>query len=122
MRVAGHASDFGPVHSVRAIFMIIDDPFVDRLRKARPAAIGFEFILRTEKRFAGRDVDVDPVPVLVPKRARERPFRPVFPDNLPALRAERRFELCVVGLRIRRRALDRSRDRSFGFERFFGEA
>ncbi len=67
MRIGSLRAHFSAFHEMGAV-IALDDFFIrERLAEARPAAPGIEFIQRTEKRFAGNDVDVNAGFVIVPE-------------------------------------------------------
>ena len=66
MGIAFRAADFGPIHSQGAIRFLEDFFFRDRFGETGPAASAIEFIERSEERFTGDDIDVNPGRVIVP--------------------------------------------------------
>ena len=60
MTVAMHRARVGADHTMYVVFEFVDIFRHDRLGEARPAGAGIELVGRSEQRFAGNDVDIDP--------------------------------------------------------------
>lgn len=68
-KVASHFCSFVEQLIIRELNDVV---WSERSRKARPTRTGFVFVLGAEQHFAGDDVDVDPILVIVPVLVMER--------------------------------------------------
>lgn len=93
MGIAFDRADFGANHSPGSILLFFDNRFIDCTGETRPSGARIKFVLRTEKRLAGNDTDINPVSVVVPIFVFERRF-------CPALGGDILLEWCEHGFGI----------------------
>ena len=95
MGIAFRAANFGTVHSQGAIGFLNDFFFGDRFGETGPAATAVELIERSEERFAGDDINVNPGRVIIPIGVVERGFSATLLRDVILLRRQFFLQLFV---------------------------
>src|SRR5438445_10797306 len=67
VRVAAFAPHLGALHIMRSVQVLDEEIFRDRFAKCRQAGAAIEFVERSDACFAGNDIDVDAVPLVIPE-------------------------------------------------------
>lgn len=100
MRISMLAADLRTNHEKSAILFFNYILRFDRLCKTRPSRTGLKFVGGTEQRFAGHDININALFMIIPELVPKRWFGCVFLSDLELQWGQFFSELIITGLII----------------------
>src|SRR4030081_3801181 len=99
MGIALGSSDFDSLHPERIVLFLGHGIVINRLAETRPARAGVELIFRTEKRYSGNDIDIDPLCVVIPIGISKGRFGPALLRHIILFGSQFLFQFGVGNFR-----------------------